>query len=138
MKKIILLIDDDQDEFEFYHAALHEINYPGNLIHASSAAQALTILCNLTPDFIFVDYNMPYMNGLKCLEEIKKMPPLQQVPVILSSSVINDDMTQKAMTLGASFCIRKSSKVQALAEILKNIFSMHTRFSNLYSLLAPN
>jgi CheY-like chemotaxis protein len=138
MKKIILLIDDDVDEFDFYNEALQEINFPGNLIHVNNAAQALVLLGHVTPDYIFLDYNMPKMNGLTFLEKIKKMIRLQHVPVILSSTQIDDKLTKDAIALGASFCIRKACKVQSLAEILQHVFSMYTRFHVSNSAMRPN
>jgi CheY-like chemotaxis protein len=139
MKKIILLIDDDQDEFDFYNDALRIINFPGNLIHAASAAQALTLLSYVIPDYIFVDYNMPRMNGLQCLEEIKKINSLQHVPVIISSTNIDDELAQHAKLLGASCCIRKSLNVRALADMLQQIFAVHKqRLNGLFSIFKPN
>jgi CheY-like chemotaxis protein len=138
MEKIILLIDDDQDEFDFYIEALHELRFPCNLIYTKSAIQALRLLRNTVPDFIFIDFNMPQMNGLRCIEEIKKIKDMEYVPIILSSSNITDELTKNAMATGASFCIRKSHKVLALAETLQQIFATYTQFKGCFTILKNN
>lgn len=138
MKKLILLIDDDEEELEFFIDALHQIYFPCDCIFARSAEQALKLLCCTVPDFIFVDFNMPKMNGLRCLEEIKKINNLQSVPVILYSSAINDELTENAMVRGAAACIKKPYKVSMLAEILQHIFSTCTELKVFFATTSKN
>ncbi len=64
MKKHILLIDDDVDELKIFNDALEEL--PGNFkcTYASNAYQAMDMLKFIHPHFIFIDYNLPAMNGI--------------------------------------------------------------------------
>ena len=65
-------------------------------IQSRSATAAISLLGYLAPDYIFLDLNMPGMDGLKCLDEIKKTKELHNVPVILYSHCITDDTYKKA------------------------------------------
>ena len=99
-------------------------------IQSTSASAAINVLNNLIPAYIFLDLNMPGINGLKCLEEIKKIKNLVDVPVILYSNFISEDTFKKAIEEGAAACIKKPKTVSTLAEILKGIFSMNTQLKN--------
>src|SRR3954471_22769919 len=123
MKKYILLIDDDEDELEIFSEALEEIKMPMSCIQSRSAMAAMSLLDYLVPDCIFLDLNMPGMNGLVCLEEIKKIKSLSDVPVILYSNWITEETSKKAIGAGAAGCIKKPNEISSLAETLEQIFS---------------
>ena len=72
-KNIILLIDDDEDEHEIFLSALKNTDRTFDFISADSCETALDILNKLEPDYIFIDVNMPRINGMICLERIKKI-----------------------------------------------------------------
>jgi DNA-binding NtrC family response regulator len=133
MQKYILLIDDDKDEMDIISEALDEIDKPMSCIQSTSASAAMNVLNYLTPGYIFLDLNMPDINGLKCLEEIRKIKNLVSVPVILYSNFINEDTFKKAIEAGAAACIKKPRKIDALAEILKGIFSTKSEFKSVLS-----
>jgi CheY-like chemotaxis protein len=124
MKKVILLIDDDEDEFELFIDALHEMPFHCECMYSRNPEQALNLLCWKVPDLIFIDYNMPRINGLQCLWEIKQMKILQDVPVILYSSAVSEELTRNAISIGAALCIRKPHKVKILAETLMRVLAM--------------
>jgi CheY-like chemotaxis protein len=128
MNRYILLIDDDEDEMQIFSEALDEINKPMSCIQSTSASAAMAVLTYLIPDYIFLDLNMPGINGLKCLEQIRKIKNLDDVPVILCSTFLNEDIQKKAMISGATACIKKPRKVSTLTEILKGIFSINAPF----------
>jgi DNA-binding NtrC family response regulator len=122
MKKIVLLIDNNENEPEFFIEALHELDFPCDCICARKAEVALSLLRYTVPDFIFLDFNIPQMDGLKCLKEIKKLKIQESVPVILYSNEMSEEVTKNAMALGAMFCIKKPGKVSTFATILQRIF----------------
>lgn len=118
------MIDDDIDDIEIFNIAITELEADIKCLTATDGTGALKILEDETfiPDYIFLDLNMPRMNGKQCLIEIKKMPRLSQVPVIIystSSSKRDIDETKK---LGATFFLTKPSTISGLTEILKDVF----------------
>jgi CheY-like chemotaxis protein len=66
MDRCILLIDDDPDELDIFSEALAEIEKSIVCIQARSARASMNLLKSLLPDYIFLDINMPEINGLKC------------------------------------------------------------------------
>src|SRR5690348_12426970 len=83
-----LLIDDDPDDREIFGIALEEVDKVCRYITTENGIEALELLEDSTsiPDFIFLDLNMPLMDGKECLREIKKIPHLNRVPVIIYST----------------------------------------------------
>jgi len=121
VKKIILLIDDDEDEFEIFIEALHAGHCTCDCMFANSSEQALNLLCYTVPDFIFIDYNMPKTNGLKCLTKIKQLNNQKHVPVFLYSTGLTDELCKLAISLGAESCISKPYDFPSLARILHQV-----------------
>lgn len=120
-EKTILLIDDDNDELDIFNLALNEEQIAYICSYARNAKEALKALSMFVPDFIFLDTNMPGMNGIDCLEEIKKIKTVEEVPVIMYSTYMDDIVCKKAMKLGATACIQKPDEILRLRKILKRI-----------------
>lgn len=138
MNKYILLIDDDEEELEIFSEALNEIKTPMSCIQSRSATAAMNVLGYLMPDYIFLDLNMPGIDGLKCLDEIKKTRELYNVPVILYSHTITHETSEKAFEAGAAACIKKPSTVHTLAGILQEIFSANGPLKNVLFIKGKN
>jgi len=126
---ICLLVDDDEDDREIFEIALKDTGAPFDYLAESNAEDALQKLKNeetFIPDFIFLDLNMPIMNGKQCLREIKEIPRLRAVPVIIytTSSYIKD--IEETKQLGASHFFTKPSSTGALTKILSALFQNET------------
>ena len=113
---IILVVDDDIDDLLFFTDALAELDPQIGCVTAMNGIEALKRLENLSvrPDYIFLDLNMPKMNGKQCLKHIKNSPLFQSIPVIIySTSRLQDDMDE-VRELGAAAFLVKPNKFQQL------------------------
>jgi CheY-like chemotaxis protein len=70
------------------------------------------------PDAIFLDLNMPRLNGKQCLAELKRTVPLQHIPVIIYSTTSNKKEMQDTLQMGASYFMVKKSSFKELREEL--------------------
>jgi CheY-like chemotaxis protein len=122
MKKHILLIDDDPDEIDIFISAFRDAGCDYKYDSVPSATEGLKFLRETTPDCIVLDYKMPKVNGLECLVEIKKMPSLDGVPVILYSSSLDEDIIETAEILGVSGCVVKPFDMRTLPDAIKPYF----------------
>jgi CheY-like chemotaxis protein len=124
-KKICLLIDDDSDDQEIFVLALEHVTKDFTCVLVSNGSEALEKLTAENadlPDYIFLDLNMPRMNGKECLKEIKKNPSLNHIPVIIyTTSSLASDKSETA-TLGASDFIIKPFSISQLSERLCAFF----------------
>lgn len=123
-KIICFLIDDDEDDQEIFSLALNAIDKDIQCITAKDGIEALNVLetdQRLTPDFIFLDLNMLRMNGRECLKEIKKIPHLREIPVIIySTSSAQKDITETIL-LGAADYIVKPPSISILTKRLEQV-----------------
>lgn len=127
-----LLVDDDDDDQEIFNLALEDANPTMNCITAKDGIEALSILKanSFTPDYIFLDLNMPLMDGKECLREIRKMQHLNHVPVIIfSTSSAQRDMMETKQ-LGATSFITKPPLISLLATKLNEVFQMPKNQNN--------
>ena len=123
MQKIILLVDDDEDEHEIFLSALNHTVNQYKFVSAHSCEETINLLKTLNPDYIFIDVNMPRTNGMTCLEEIKKIGRISHVPVYMYSTGMNAHDGEKAMQLGAIDYILKPNSVSSLSTVLKKIIN---------------
>lgn len=94
--KNILLIDDDRDDAEIFMQAADRLNKGVALRWYQNPELALEDLkcADNLPDLIFLDYNMPKINGLEMLEELKSEKKLKDIPVILISTPSQEFMRE--------------------------------------------
>jgi DNA-binding NtrC family response regulator len=123
MTKEILLIDDDMDELEVFAEALHSVDKGIRCTQARDLKEALEFLSYSSPAYIFIDYNMPKVNGLECVSEIKKIKKLKDSRIILYSNFVNEEMNEKAISLGAYKCVKKPNMINVLIKNLKEILN---------------
>lgn len=126
--KTCLLIDDDQDDQEIFLIALNDSGKKIDCNMVSDAAIGLQCLdreASSPPDFIFIDLNMPGMNGKQCLMEIKNRPFLKEVPVVIYSTSSQPKDISEMKALGAADFITKPSSVRLLSKILSDFFDQH-------------
>jgi len=119
MQKNILLIDDDVDELKIFTDAVKEVPGNFNCVFVNDTEEALHMLLDFTPDYIFVDFNIPKLNGLDFLSSIKKTDKLKEIPVFLYSTSISNEMSKMAELLGAAGSIEKTFSIAMLASELK-------------------
>lgn len=116
----VLLIDDDEDDQDIFVAAVNKLSAGISCTAMGDARQALTKLAAgaVTPDVIFLDLNMPLMNGQQFLMEIKKLEKLKDIAVIIFSTSSNKTTIQLCKELGAADFITKPNTFNELADVL--------------------
>ena len=115
----ILLIDDDEDEHLFFQWSVEKLQPGVELTCVFSGSHAFELLPKIIPDFIFVDINLPGDDGFECLNAIRKLHQLQDVPVYMYSTEINETSLQKAGMMGATGCLKKSRNHEELASTIR-------------------
>jgi len=119
-----LLIDDLIADQKIFCAALEGVNKSVHCVYASDGFDALKKLKDeqYTPDYIFIDMNMPRMNGNECLIEIKKIDRLKNVPVFMYSTTANPNSISQTKENGAAGYIVKPENITELTETLIHLF----------------
>ena len=122
----VLLVDDDRDDRFLFKDALAKTGLPIFFQDAEDCYQALDILQQMkeeTPDIVFIDINMPDIDGFECLKRIKAKEAWKDIPIIIYSTSNNQLHIDEAGRLGAAAYIRKPNDFWELCAKLKQILS---------------
>jgi DNA-binding response OmpR family regulator len=122
-----LLIDDDIDDGEIFTIAMRDIH---ESIHTDTALDALSALQRLenpefNPDLVFIDLNMPRVNGLDCLRRIRSQDRLSELPVIIYSTSANPGDIAVSRREGATDYMVKPTSIKSLETNLKDIVRIY-------------
>lgn len=122
----VLIIDDDEDDRELFCEAVGHVNKDIDCFHATDGEAALAFLTDANgnlPDFIFLDLNMPRLNGKECLAEIKKRNKVKDIPVIIYSTSNSRHDKEETRLLGAANFLHKPNEFNILIRELTQILS---------------
>lgn len=119
------LVDDDPEDQELFNMAVKDTECYTQCVFADNGLEAVNKLNSersFVPDCIFIDINMPVMNGFDCLQKIKQMEHLSQVPVYMYSTCSNAASIARARELNATDYIIKPESIKTLTDILYQVF----------------
>lgn len=117
----IFHIDDDDDDIDFFVAAIEFLSDGASCFSFTNAAKALQKLVSgeLIPDIIFLDLNMPIINGQEFLARLKATEGLQGIPVIILTTSSDSVSVQRLKAEGASGFLTKPTSIKELTNLLR-------------------
>ena len=119
---VVLYVDDDPEDIEIFIEAVKECNRSIKCLVAQNGKQAMDILhADLLPDFVFLDINMPVINGRALLTEIRKDTKFKEVPVVMYSTTMNPDEIEDYKKMGADHFLIKRNHFQDLCDAVAAI-----------------
>jgi len=122
-QKLILLADDDSDDVEMFCEALANIDSSiicHSVINGKELLKKLDAL-ETVPQLIFLDLNMPIMNGWDCLNQLKEDERYMAIPVIMISTSSHQREMDRAAKMGALCYFVKPSNYNELTHVLQVI-----------------
>lgn len=117
-----LFIDDDLDDQEIFFLAMKLTSYQVTCRFAVDCSEAITGLVNKTievPEYIFIDWNMPLMNGRECLQALKKLPELRNAKIYILSELGILLKPEELKELGIKDVLEKKTSVTDLSDEFK-------------------
>jgi CheY-like chemotaxis protein len=121
--KTVLLVEDDVDDQDIFKLAVDEINPGIQLMTASNGADGLELLSTMVPlpDIIFLDLNMPRVDGKEFLRQIKVLPDLSHIPVAIYTTSGSEPDKIETRNLGAHYFLTKPDRLQDIVEQLSTV-----------------
>lgn len=120
------MADDDTDDTDMFHEALMDVD-PSSVFHRARDGQdALAKLEKSAmelPHIIFLDINMPRMNGWECLAKLKASDTYKSIPVMMYSTSAHQRDIDTALDQGALCFMTKPSEYKELKKILAEIIT---------------
>ena len=124
--KTCYLIEDDIDDQDLFRMALDGIDKTIKCDVANNgydAVQQLNTKTDYTPDYIFMDVNMPKMNGIDCLKHLRKLSRLNGTQIIMVSTSEEPRIIAQCKQLGANDFVVKPASLDSLTSILSKIIN---------------
>ena len=122
-KPILLVEDDDVDQIVM-ERAFKDLKITNQLVNTANGEEALEYLkneSNKKPCFIFLDLNMPKMNGIEFLRIIKADNALKKIPVVVMTTSRAEQDIVESFRLGAAGYMVKSIDYKQFAETIMAI-----------------
>jgi CheY-like chemotaxis protein len=124
---LLVYADDDEDDVEVFREVVNSIDRNIVCQVFKDGQDLLNFLedCLVMPDLIFLDINMPFVNGMQCLERLKSNTNFRTIPVIIYTTSSRSVDRDKAIDEGATEYVVKSHD---FSESYKNIYKAIKKF----------
>jgi len=127
-KKLLMLVEDSQDDMELALMALHENGMAGEPVLARDGQEALNYLLSPDeshdrpmPDVLLLDLKLPRVNGLEVLKQLRENVRTRYLPVVVFSSSKEECDVKECYRLGANSYIQKSLSYSKFTDSVKQI-----------------
>lgn len=116
-------MDDDTDDAEIFGMALYAIDVKIKYSIQNNALDALKMLQTpkKTPDIIFLDYHMPYLDGTEFIKLLRKIKGLEKIPVVLYSGHSGSLVKDAAAKFKKVQFLKKQHSLKDLSALLQQI-----------------
>ena len=123
----IFYADDDQDDLEFFKEIVSEIGENFNVITQNNGEELLNAIKNPPPHphVVFIDINMPGINGLEVLKKLRADGMHKELPIVMFSTSKDEDIIAKSRQLGASYYMPKSGMFDQLKKSIEHALSIN-------------
>ena len=122
-----MIVDDNPADLYLAKEAIQSRDLPCNLHLMPSATAALNFLAEADPlpDLMLVDVNMPGMNGLDLLQQVKANPALQHLRVVMFTTSDSERDQQQARAHHADGYVVKSQSFTGFQAQLETLLYRH-------------
>jgi two-component system chemotaxis response regulator CheY len=119
MSKTVLSVDDSASVRQMVKLTLTGAGY--QVIQASDGAEGLAKARETAVDMVVTDINMPVMNGLALIRELRQLPNYKGVPIVFLTTESDEGMKREAKAAGATGWITKPFQQEQLVAVVKKV-----------------
>jgi CheY-like chemotaxis protein len=116
LRKTVLVVDDDEFQHKLVGKLLESENF--HLVYAASGIDALGMMPRVRPDIILMDVVMPDMDGIETIRNLKAVPQLAGIPVIMITGKSEGKVVSECLKAGAvDFVVKPFDQAVLVAKI---------------------
>ena len=116
---LILLAEDNEANIATFSSYLEAKGY--RILLANDGQQAIDLAKAEHPDLILMDIQMPVMDGLEAIKQIRLDPNLADIPIIALTALVMEGDHERCLAVGANEYLSKPIKLKQLATIIQQI-----------------
>lgn len=117
MGKTILIVDDSASMRQLISFTVKDAGY--EVISAASGGEALTKIAGRNIDMAITDLNMPEMDGITLIRQLRALQEFRFVPIVMLTTEAQDAKRQDGRAAGASGWIVKPFSPEKLLEVVR-------------------
>ncbi|MFP9114254.1 response regulator [Flavobacterium sp. RHBU_3] len=123
----IFYTDDDLEDLDFFREIVDSLGEQYEVVTQNSGMDLLHALHNPPPHpyLIFLDINMPGMNGLETLKRVRENDTHRLMPIIMISTSNDISIIEKARLFGATYYLPKSGDFDKLKNSIEYVLSVN-------------
>ena len=119
----VLIVDDSAAIRKILQRVLHQAEVPlGNVYEASDGKEALVALGEQKVGLVLSDINMPNMDGIEFLRNVKADAALKDLPIVMVTTEGSKTKVMEAVELGAAGYVRKPFTAEQIKEKLSGLY----------------
>lgn len=119
MSKVIMTVDDSVSIRQMVNFTLKQAGY--EVIEAVDGRDALKKIVGSTVDMLITDLNMPNINGIELITQVRARPEFKFIPIIMLTTESQDGKKQEGKVAGATGWIVKPFKPEQLLTVIKKV-----------------
>ena len=119
--KTVLVVDDSRIMRNVVKSVFSDLKIPSEFLEAENGKRAFHILETNKVDIIFLDWNMPEMDGIEFLKNVRVIPDYKDLPVVMVTSEAAKYNVVEALQNGATDYIIKPIQAKAFKEKISEI-----------------
>ena len=117
MGKTILIVDDSASMRQLISFTVKDAGY--EIVSAANGGEALAKIAGVKIDMVITDLNMPEMDGITLIRQLRALQEFRFVPIIMLTTEAQDAKRQDGRTAGASGWIVKPFSPEKLLEVVR-------------------
>ena len=122
MAKTVLVVDDSPTMRQMVAFTLTNAGY--QVVEAGNGKEAVgKVNGGAKPDLVVTDLNMPEMDGITLIKEIRKMPALKFTPILMLTTEASDDKKKAGQAAGATGWIVKPFNPEQMMAVIKKVLT---------------
>jgi CheY-like chemotaxis protein len=121
--KNVMVVEDNEKNRKLMRVVLKAKGY--NVIEAATGEEALNILRNQKPDIILMDIQLPGIDGITLIKQIKETTALKDTPIIAVTAYAMKGDEEKIMEAGCDAYVSKPINTQELPLIVEKYIKKH-------------
>ena len=121
----VYYVDDDKDDLSIFKETVNSLGITPHLYN--DGYKLLIKLENADPlkSILFVDLNMPKINGFEVIKAIRKSEKFKQLPIIVFSTAKNPQSIKTSMEIGASMYLPKPTSLAGYQKTIIHVLSFN-------------